>query len=171
MFVCGNVYYYRARIPHDLLEIYHPAKGIKISLKTSDKDVAIKAVRLKSVSVLDEFERRRADLPKTITIGVDSNAIRYLSDDDITCFCDRWLFEVLDGDEHKRRNGIDADTFGKMSEEYVAIDQEIKNALAYGDTSIIQNDLNFALFLMKVDRKLLIYLNMFRIPLLRLDRQ
>jgi len=61
----GN-YYFRVRIPSDLLEVYAPKKEIVFSLKTKDPKEAKARFRVEAVRVDQEFaeHRRRLELER-----------------------------------------------------------------------------------------------------------
>ncbi|MEM8590806.1 MAG: DUF6538 domain-containing protein [Pseudomonadota bacterium] len=55
----GSVYYFRARVPVDLLEHYAPRKEITFSLRTSDPGKALEKVRVEAVKLDQEFAAAR----------------------------------------------------------------------------------------------------------------
>lgn len=57
----GATYYFRARVPKDIVDTYGKDEE-KFSLKTKDKAVAVKAVRLKSAEVELKFSAHRRSL-------------------------------------------------------------------------------------------------------------
>ncbi|MGW8207281.1 MAG: DUF6538 domain-containing protein, partial [Hyphomicrobiaceae bacterium] len=64
----GSVYYFRAKIPSDLLLQYAPARERIASLRTSNAREAIERVRVESVKFdqeMAEARRRRDAKPKT----------------------------------------------------------------------------------------------------------
>lgn len=58
----GAVYYFRARVPADLLDAYAPKKEIIFSLKTKDHKLALERVRLESVKLDQAFADARRKL-------------------------------------------------------------------------------------------------------------
>ena len=57
----NGTYYFRRRIPKDLLSLY-PSDQIIFSLKTKDRKEADKLARAESVRLDQEFERKRGHL-------------------------------------------------------------------------------------------------------------
>ncbi len=55
---CGEGYYFRTKVPVDLLPFYLGAE-IKFSLRTRDKQVAWQRVQLESLRLDREFDMRR----------------------------------------------------------------------------------------------------------------
>ena len=56
---CGSTYYFRCKIPEDLLAHHAPRIEIKFSLKTTDRREAERRVRLESVKLDQEFAALR----------------------------------------------------------------------------------------------------------------
>lgn len=116
----GN-YYFRVRIPSDLLEVYAPKKEIVFSLKTKDPKEAKARCRVEAVRVDQEFEehRRRLELERrqqeqlaqSQEAGKASSPAASLTDlDSIPDYeLDRlavlYLHEVLAHDEQERAAG------------------------------------------------------------------
>ena len=55
----GSTYYLRIRVPTDLLDEYKPLREIRVSLRTSDKDIARQRVREHRAEYEREFAQRR----------------------------------------------------------------------------------------------------------------
>ena len=58
----SRTYYFRLRIPTDLLAVYSPRKELTCSLKTQDYKEALQRVRLKAIELDQEFREHRARL-------------------------------------------------------------------------------------------------------------
>jgi integrase len=91
----GGIYYYRRRIPEDLIEAYSPKREIKFSLKTKDKRKAEQLARLESVRIDQEFLLHRAQLAQ-------KNQVHSLSNDAITKLSQEFFHEALSIDDERR---------------------------------------------------------------------
>ena len=49
-FLRGRTYYFRLRVPQDLLPVYYPKKELTFSLKTRDFHQALENARLRAIS-------------------------------------------------------------------------------------------------------------------------
>jgi integrase len=90
-------YYYRARVPVDLLDHYHPSREIKFSLGTADAQEALRKLRQEDARVEAEFEeaRRWRDTPTTST----------LTDQEIAQLASLHLHNLLREDDEDRLGG------------------------------------------------------------------
>lgn len=147
----GGSYYFRCVIPADLLEHYRPRKEIKFSLRTKDRQTAKRFVLEHSLKYDEEFKRVRQDLPVTINVSAPSGPVTYLTDEQIELICNRFKYEALVGDDYKRRQKISADDLEEMVASHQDIERDLKSAAARGDTSVIERDLNFILYLLQLD--------------------
>ena len=114
----GN-YYFRVRIPSDLLEAYAPKKELTFSLKTKDPKEAKARCRVEAVRIDQEFEEHRRRLKheqelvafSATSYQEDSSPAAPLTDlDSIPDYeLDRlavlYLHEVLAHDEQERTSG------------------------------------------------------------------
>ena len=57
----SGTYYFRRRVPKDLLSLY-PSSQIIFSLKTKDRKEADRLARIESVRLDQEFEQKRSQL-------------------------------------------------------------------------------------------------------------
>ena len=78
----GETYYFRAKVPVDLLPFY-PGAEIKFSLRTRDRQTAWQRVQLESLRLDREFDTRRksanpADTPLTVVTAIDDEFISKL---------------------------------------------------------------------------------------------
>jgi len=90
----GTRYYFRVKVPVDLLDHYSPKKEIKESLGTSDFRDAARLVRVRSVEVFAEFDRLRRNLA--------SPTVHELSDDEIERLTARRIVERVQEHEDDR---------------------------------------------------------------------
>ena len=119
----GN-YYFRRRIPKDLLQQYHPVKEIKISLNTKDRRKAEPLARLEGIKLdqeFAEFRKRRQHLQAT----------QILSDEDISRLTQFFTHEVLSGDDERRVDG-------ELTDEYFERLSDIRYSLkrSYAEGSL-----------------------------------
>ena len=129
----GSVYYFRAKIPVDLLDHYAPKTEIKFSLKTRDRRDAIRLVNVESVR-LDEESQRIRQLR-------NAAPVTEFSQQETRSIANAWLSELLDLDELHRKSGM-AGEFAEMYEEgLVLMGAEGREALATGNTTLMDRPL------------------------------
>ena len=58
-FLRGRTYYFRLRVPQDLLPVYYPKKELTFSLKTRDFHQALENARLRAIQLDQEFREHR----------------------------------------------------------------------------------------------------------------
>lgn len=114
----GN-YYFRVRIPSDLLEVYAPKKEIVFSLKTKDPKEAKARCRVEAVRIDQEFEEHRRRLEaekKLIALSASSSLsdqapaapltdLDSVPDYELDRLAVLYLHEVLAHDEQERAVG------------------------------------------------------------------
>ena len=61
-FLRGRTYYFRLRVPQDLLPVYAPKKELTFSLKTRDFHQALENARLRAIQIDQEFREHRRRL-------------------------------------------------------------------------------------------------------------
>lgn len=61
-FLRGRTYYFRLRVPQDLLPVYYPKKELTFSLKTRDFHQALENARLRAIQIDQEFREHRRRL-------------------------------------------------------------------------------------------------------------
>ena len=61
-FLRGRTYYFRLRVPQDLLPVYDPKKELTFSLKTRDFHQALENARLRAIQIDQEFREHRRRL-------------------------------------------------------------------------------------------------------------
>lgn len=96
----GSTYYFRAKIPADLINAYG-CREIKFSLKTTDKKIAALRVHIESEKLNREFAQKREKLG--LNLFAKAHVVP-LSDDIIGYLCQRAETTFLDGDNvHRER--------------------------------------------------------------------
>lgn len=126
----NGTYYFRRRIPLELLQQYSPKLEINFSLKTKDLKEAERLSRIESVRIDNEFERFRGNLSAT---PIDS-----ISKEDIKKLTDAWKAHILEEDEEVRILGLSDRNYRKIGESLDIVEAGGKVAFAKGDTSIIE---------------------------------
>lgn len=126
----NGTYYFRRRIPLELLPHYSPKLEIIFSLKTKDLKEAERLTRVESVRLDSEFERLRNNLS---AIPLDS-----ISREDIKKLSDAWKAHILEEDEEIRTLGLSDRDYRKMGETLGIVEAGGKAAFAKGDTSLIE---------------------------------
>jgi hypothetical protein len=126
----NGTYYFRRRIPLELLPNYSPKLEISFSLKTKDLREAERLSRVESVRLDSEFERLRNNLSPT--------ALDTISKEDIKKLSDAWKVHILEEDEEIRTLGLSNRDYRKMSESLDIVDVSGKVAFAKGDTYHIE---------------------------------
>ncbi len=124
-----ETYYFRRRIPKDLVRFY-PSEQIIFSLKTKDRKEADRFARIESVRLDREFQQRRDALP----VHLSEN----MSDEDIKRICELWVAYVLEEDEEARTEGLSDRDYRKLSETLNIVDAGNKHAFATGNINLIE---------------------------------
>lgn len=125
----SGTYYFRRRIPKDLLSLY-PSEEIIFSLKTKDRREADRLARAESVRLDQEFERKRTQLCTTSS--------GELSDEDIKHICEMWVASLLEEDEEVRMEGLTDREYRKQTESLNIADAGGRYYFAKGDTELIE---------------------------------
>lgn len=125
----NSTYYYRRRIPFDLLDHYSPKTVIVFSLKTKDPKEAERLARVESVKLDQEFEKVRFNLTAS---PVDS-----ISQEDIKKLSDAWIAHVLEEDEEARIEGLSESEYQNLTESFDIVEIGSKAAFARGDYHIV----------------------------------
>lgn len=94
-------YYHRAVVPKDIIETYGKVEET-FSLKTKDRDEALRLVRIKAVEVNQRFEDHRELLKLEASPPLPS-----LSYDQLRAIRERYYVYLLDEDDAKRLSGFD----------------------------------------------------------------
>jgi len=100
-------YYFRKRIPDDLRGVYGKCE-IKVSLRTSDLNEAIRKVHLASLKYDREFEEHRKQLAQEVRTE--------LSKEDIERIADQWVHDQLEEDEQFRKHGDSEELFRSIAQ-------------------------------------------------------
>lgn len=124
-----GTYYFRRRIPKDLLSLY-PSQQVIFSLKTKDRREADRLARIESVKLDHEFERQRSTL--SAPSGED------ISDEDIKRICELWVAYVLEEDEEVRTEGLSDRDYRKWTETLAIAEDGERHAFARGNTELIE---------------------------------
>lgn len=130
----NGTYYYRRRVPSDLLQHYSPKLEIIFSLKTKDLKLAERLSRSEGVRLHEHFERLRANL--------NVQPQESLSDEDITNLTEAWKAHLLEEDEEVRMMGLADRDYRKLSESIDVVEGGGKKALAMGDISLIEFEMH-----------------------------
>lgn len=125
-----GVYYFRRRVPEDLLPHYAPQTEFKFSLKTRDPVEADRLQRIESVKLDEEFARIRK--------GQTTPELHTISQDVIKSLSDLWIAHILEEDEDWRMDGLFESEYDKLSESLDIVETGGKAALARGNTSLIE---------------------------------
>ena len=131
----GAVYWFRCKIPVALIPHYGGKREILKSLRTTDPQEAIKALRQLSAQQDQEFERLRMQ-----RATADAEVVGHeVTAADVPVICDLMVSHILQADEELRVAGL-------MNEELAeetrrrgeGFDQEVKAALARADRGMIE---------------------------------
>lgn len=132
----GSVYYFRMKIPVDLLSHYTPKTEIRFSLKTSDKKEARRLANQESAHWDQEFEQTRKS--RGLALGVQPlEVIRHLDQVRIRAFCKRWEYMALVGVNQSLADGTFRD-YRELFEVNQDALRELKKNLAEGSTEVIK---------------------------------
>lgn len=100
----GAVYYYRRKIPQDLTSHYAPKHEFVFSLKTKDRQEAVRKANVESVRIDREFAELRSDASPPLSVELSHGDIRQLVDE--------FRHRILREDEEVRFDGTgDADVY------------------------------------------------------------
>ena len=91
----NGVYYFRRRVPPDLIQLYDNKPELNYSLKTKDKREAERLARLESVKADQQFSDQRKQLKQ-------SQQVQVLSDEDISRLTLLFIHETLSDDDQRR---------------------------------------------------------------------
>ncbi len=164
----GTVYYFRAKIPADLLLHFHPAKERTFSLKTTELREALQRVRVESVKFDQEMAQARSQreaTPKTTLSQLEIDRLcaifRYrLLEEDESCRMDGAGDEDLylsvkqqvekkaggkaffTDDQARRTFGMSDREFSKSAESIETVRETLKQALARGNTTPVRSEVD-----------------------------
>ncbi len=100
LFRRNAVYYYRSRVPNDLLETFGKSE-VKFSLGTKDYKEAIKKIRIEAARVETLFEEHRQEIARTSSLELDD-----LTPNQLKHIRDVYYQYLLDEDEETRLEGF-----------------------------------------------------------------
>ena len=126
----NGTYYFRRRIPSELLKYYSPKLEVTFSLKTKDLREAERLSRAESARLDIEFDRLKNNLAPLELLS--------LSKEDIKNLTDAWKAHILEEDEEVRIQGLSDRDFRKIDESLRIVEIGGKDAFAKGDTSLIK---------------------------------
>lgn len=126
----NGTYYFRRRIPLELLPHYSPKLEIVFSLKTKDLREAERLARAESARLDVEFDKFKNNVTP---LPLDN-----ISKEDIKNLTDAWKAHILEEDEEVRIQGLSDRDFRKINESLEIVDIGGKTAFARGDTSLIK---------------------------------
>jgi len=135
-----GLYYYRRKIPTDLLPSYGGRKQIKESLKTHDPDTAYERVRVKTVESDQEFAQRRKVIAKNRKRKPTTDPVT-MSETEMMRRAVLMKQSMLEADDEARFEGDYADEqdftdYLKKGEERL---EGLRRAYGRGDTSDIKH--------------------------------
>jgi integrase len=133
----GSKYYFRARIPSDLLAVYAPRKEIAFSLKTRDPREAREMARIQAVKLDAEFKAKRLELAGKI--NGDTGRIGQPEIDRLTAL---WASQFLAEDEKDRIAGLSTEVIEWREEGMDMFDPELRRGLAHGDITPVERPLD-----------------------------
>lgn len=163
----GTTYHYRRKVPADLLAHYAPAREITFSLRTRDRREAVQKARREAVRLDEEFARIRAmaksearsvisdaEVDRVVqtylheVLGADE-AKRFQGSDDADLHATLrpqvqagggWVnFSEADAE---RAHGMSEREFVKQRETVALLGEAARTALARGDTSIVDGEMD-----------------------------
>lgn len=131
-------YYFRAKIPTDLLDQYGGRKEVCFSLRTSDYREALKRVRVESVKLDQEFdEKRRSKAAEGAQVAppvADS-----ISPLELARLIALFKHSVLQSDEEGRYAGLGDWEFDRYGTWLEGRENELRLGLARGNISVIED--------------------------------
>ncbi|MGP1718235.1 MAG: DUF6538 domain-containing protein [Methylophilus sp.] len=130
MYLRNGVYYFRRRVPKDLLQHYSPKLEFNYSLNTSDRAEADRLQRSHSVKLDEEFERVRN--------GKTAPELHTVSKDVITSLSNLYEAHILEEDEEVRIEGLTDRDYRKLDETFNIVHAGARADLARGNTSLIE---------------------------------
>ena len=153
---CRNgSYYFRCKVPKDLLIKYHGRILIQRSLNTHDPREAKRLVILESAKQEEEFARLRADAastPQRMSHVPQLIEITDISDELIKSLHSRWIHADLLTDDRNRESGFEFDDLGgiERDEQFTEMREvynSLKQALGAGKLELAEGSLHSFLWL------------------------
>jgi len=146
----GTVFWYRRKIPLDLLSAYDGKREIRHSLHTRDYDDAECKARKRSVELDDEFALRRG-VPRALGSNFPPITRVDITDSNIQSLCERLKRAVLQSDDANRMAGFINKSYEDVSEGLDDVDQPLRMALAKGQLEQIDPVLRSFLWLSRIE--------------------
>ena len=136
----SGLFYFRRKIPTDLLLTYGGRKQIKESLKTHDPDTAYERVRVKAVEADQEFAERRKVIEKTAKRKPTPDLVA-MSQTEMMRQAVLMKQSMLEADDEMRTVGDFADDFRyeQFQQEGLARLKALRRAYGRGDTSEVKD--------------------------------
>lgn len=123
------VYYFRCRIPNDLLSCYEDKSEIVFSLKTRDHHEAMRRVAIEAGKQQIEFEALRRSL---VNAQNPPQRLDY-TDAEIERLGLLWTRCVLETDDQQRLDGYPDETFDEQGDRLADTEHDLKKIYARGD--------------------------------------
>lgn len=130
LYLRNGVYYFRRRVPTDLLQHYHPKAELNYSLKTKDRREAERLARLEAVKLDGEFQAVRRNL--------NASSIEVIAPQDIQNLANAWIAHILEEDEELRIEGLTERDYDKLSETFEIVREGSKRDFARGNTKLVE---------------------------------
>lgn len=145
----GPVFWFRRKIPLDILPLYGGKTEIRHSLRTSDRSEAVRRARVRSVELDEEFAQVRG---KTIRSSHSLPAFDELSLSEpvIYAICQRWKRAILLSDDENRMSGFKYKSYEDINENLADIETPLRSALAKGELDYSDKVLRSFLFLSRI---------------------
>jgi len=145
----GSTYYFRAKIPADLIAHYGK-KEIKVSLKTTDKREAVRLCNLKSVEWDEELERTRWQ--RAMAMGKHApQKLTHFDEDTIAKIANFWVNQALEADVELRLEGLDEFELEEMATTLSKNGGLLSDALSKGDIKLIEPVMHDVLHLLGIE--------------------
>ena len=126
----GNVYYFRARIPLNILHLYAPQTEIKFSLRTSSLKEAKALVNQFSVKYDAEFDLQQQALESKDALPT---VLRIVDEATAKAIGRLWVRQVVDGDEQIRQMVSDEEFAAREAD--LATSEQFMRCLLYTSPS------------------------------------
>ena len=132
------VYYFRCRIPNDLISSYDDKREITFSLKTRDHHEAMRRVSIEAGKLQTEFEKLRRSL---VNAKNPPKPLNY-TDAEIERLSLLWTRCILETDDKQRMDGYVDESFDEQAERLIDTSQDLKKIYARGELEKIYPALN-----------------------------
>jgi integrase len=142
-----GTYYFRCRVPVDLLDYYAPKKEISRSLKTKDYKQALKLVRTETVRQDEEFSRvrDRNGVEGSSSLETQVSQPIPLSREEIQRLADIHKWGILAKDEITSLGEVEGRSLEEQGKHYSQELLRHREALAQRNLAIVQNEVDLLL--------------------------